>query len=450
MIREENFLQLEKLIESKDFPALNNILKEMNAVDTAEFIEELPIEKALLVFRMLNKDAALRAFSNFDDDMQQSIISAITDQETALLLKNLWMDDTVDMLEEMPAMLVKKVLRNSTPEARERINQYLNYPESSAGRVMTAEYIDLHKSLTVEDAIKCIRRVGEERETVYTCYVTDETRHLQGVVTVKDLLLAGDTQTVEEIMETGVISVTTTADREDTAKFLAKYNLFALPVVDAENRLVGIVTVDDAMDVLQEEDTEDFEKMAAMTPSEKPYLKTSVFALAKNRFPWLLILMLSNTITGFILGKYEAVYVMLPLLVTFVPMITGTGGNAGSQSSTLVIRGMALGEVRMKDFFAVVWKELRVCLVVGTLLAAVTYARVVVFNQGEVRLAITVALSLFGSVFIGKVMGSMLPMLAKACKIDPAVVAAPLITTIVDALALAVYFRLAMSVLHLP
>ncbi len=438
---------LTELLEAKDYRALRAAFSEMNSVDIAHFIETLPISRATMAFRTLPKEMELEVFAELDVDTQQHIIASITDKEIGDIMDELWVDDAVDMLEEMPASLVKRVLRNSPPETRNLINQFLRYPEYSAGSIMTAEFTDLTKNLTVEDAIKRIRRIGENRETIYTCYVVDDTRQLEGVVTVKDLLLAGDTDTVEGIMETDVISVGTTADQQEAAMLMAKYDLISLPVVDAENRLVGIVTVDDAVDVLQEEDTEDFEKMAALVPSERPYLKTSIFALAKNRLPWLLILMVSGMFTGLILGHYQAIYSAIPLLVSFIPMLTGTGGNAGSQSSTMVIRGMALGEIRTKDILSVFWKEARVSILVGVALAAVNCVRLLIMQPGNVLVTLVVSLTLVGTIIFAKVIGGILPIIAKACHVDPAVMAAPLITTIVDALALVLYFTIATALL---
>lgn len=449
MAPETKIQELETLLQTRDYRGLRETLADMNAVDVAQFLQEVPVEQELLCFRTLPKDEAMDVFAELDSDVQQRIIASITDQEVAAIIDELMVDDAVDMLEEMPASLVNRVLQNAPADTRRLINQFLRYPEHSAGSIMTAEYIDLYKTLTVEDAIKRIRRVGEDKETVYTCYVTDGTRRLQGVVTVKDLLLANDAQLVEEIMEEDVIGVSTTEDQEAAAKLMAKYGLIALPVVDAERRLVGIVTVDDALDVIQEEDTEDFERMAGMVPSEKPYLKTSVFALAKNRLPWLLILMLTNTLTALIIGRYEEIYVTLPVLATYVPMLMGTGGNAGSQSSTTIIRGMALGEIRGKDFLAVLWKETRICLLVGVALAIVNFLRVLFLGGGGAMVALLVSLALIASVFVGKTMGSMLPILAKACRIDPAVVAAPLITTMVDTLSLLLYFAMANAMMPL-
>ena len=449
MIGHKVFLQLKKLIDNKKFTTLRNILKEMNAVDIAEFIEELPVEKALLVFRMLNKEKALHAFSHFDDEMQQGIISAITDQEVAALMKDLWMDDTIDMLEEMPATLVKKVLRNSSPEAREQINQYLNYPESSAGRVMTAEYVDLKKNMTVGKALLYVKQFGKTAETIYTCFVTDESRVLESSLPLKDLLFAQDNQLVGELISADPVYTTTTADQEAAARLMLKYNLISLPVVDGEKRLVGIITVDDAVDVLIEEETEDFERMAAVRPSETPYTKTTAFTLARNRLPWLVISLLTNILISFVVDLYEPIYIAMPILVSFMPMLMGTGGNAGSQTSTLIIRGMAVGEIVFKDFWKVLWKEMRICLALGLVLGAVNFARIAFLGEGQPELAIVVSISLVCGMLVGKITGAALPMLAKAINIDPALMSSPLITTIVDILAVVVFFSLSKMVFSL-
>lgn len=448
----ENYINvenLEALLKTKNYRALRAALSEMNEVDIAEFIEELPIEQATVTFRTLPKELAADVFANLTPDTQEYIIGSITDQELAVILEDLHTDDAVDMLEEMPANVVKRVLQNSTPDDRALINQFLQYPENSAGSIMTAEFIDLRRSMTVEDAIKRIRRIGEDRETIYTCYVIDERRVLDGVVTVKRLLLSRDDVTLEAIMDTEVISATTTEDREDVAKLFTKYDLLSAPVVDHEGRLVGIVTVDDAVDVLQQEATEDFEKMAAMRPSERPYLKTGVFSLAKNRIVWLLVLMISGMITGSILGRYEAAFAAMPLLVTFIPMLTDTGGNAGSQSSTLVIRGMALSEITVRDLFSVMWKEMRVSLVVGIALSVVNFIRLIITYPGNELVALTVAFALFATVVIAKTVGGVLPIVAKVLHADPAIMAAPLITTIVDAFSLIIYFSIAERLLKL-
>ncbi len=431
------------LLLERNLRALRAALAEMNPVDVAQFIESLPRESATVAFRTLPKEAAMEVFAELDAETQQHIIASVTDQEIAAIMDELMVDDAVDMLEELPAGLVKRVLRNASPETRKQINQFLRYPEDSAGSIMTAEYTDLKKAMLVADAIKRIRRIGQDRETIYTCYVVDDTRHLEGVVTVKDLLLAADGACVADLMEPDVIRVATATGQEETAKLMAKYGLISLPVVDGEDRLVGIVTVDDAVDVLREEDTEDFEKMAAMTPSERPYLKTGVLRLAGNRLPWLLLLMVSGMLTGSVLGLYGDINLAIPVLATFMPMLTGTGGNAGSQSSTMVIRGIALGEIRTRDILRVAWKEARVSVLVGLGLAVVNWLRMLITNPGGGLVPVVVCLTLAAAVFIAKVIGGTLPIVAKACRLDPALMAAPLITSIVDAVVLVIYFTIA-------
>ena len=440
-------VRLGVLAGQKNYRALREALSDMNDVDVAQFIEDLPPEQAVVTFRTLHKEQAMDVFAELDADTQQHIVAAISDREISDLLEELAVDDAVDMLEEMPATLVKRVLRNASPDTRKLINQFLRYPENSAGSIMTAEFTDLKQTMTVEDAIKRIRRIGEDKETVYTCYVTDDTRHLEGIVTVKDLLLAPDNTPVGDLMRRGVIGVSTGTDQEEAADLMAKYDFISLPVVDAENRLVGIVTVDDAVDVIQEEATEDFEKMAAMAPSERPYLKTGILALAKNRFAWLLVLMVSGMITGGILGNFEAAFSAIPLLVTFIPMLTDTGGNAGSQSSTLVIRGMALGEISPADAGRVVWKELRVSLMVAIPLATVNFLRIVLFYPGSFMEGLVVSLAMVCTVILANSIGGILPLVAKLFKIDPAIMAAPLISTVVDALSLIIYFTIAIALL---
>lgn len=443
MLDENKMTAIQNLLKNHDYHALRQELDGMNPVDIAYFIGQLSAEEATLTFRTLPKDQEVDVFAELDADTQEAILTAVSDREIADIIEDLAVDDAVDMLEEFPAHLVKRVLKNSSKETRALINQFFRYPENSAGSIMTAEYTDLKKGITVEDAIKRIRRTGEDRETIYTCYVMDATRVLEGVVTVKDLLLAHDSQLVDDVMETDVISVLTTEDQEAAAKLLMKYDLMSLPVVDAENRLVGIVTVDDAVDVLQEETTEDFERMAAMAPSERPYLKSGVFSIARNRLPWLLVLMVSGMVTGMILGHYEKAFQAVPLLVTFIPMLTSTGGNAGSQASTMVIRSMALGDVTFRNFWAVVWKETRVALLVAVPLAAVNFVRMLFFYPGNTIVSATVSLAMIATVLLSKMMGGMLPMIANALHIDPALMAAPLITTIVDASTLLVYFTIA-------
>lgn len=447
MEKKFNVEALLDLLERRDYHALRAMLAEENEVDIAEGIAQLPQEKAVVAFRTLPKELAAEVFSNLPPETQQIIIQSATDQELSAIVEELYVDDAVDMLEELPANVVKRVLKNARPDTRRLINQYLNYPENSVGSIMTAEFTDLRQTMTVAEAIDHIRRTGADSESIYTCYVTNASRKLEGVVSIRELLLAGDDQRVADLMETDVITAETTEDQEEAVARMMKYDFISLPVVDKEQRLVGIVTVDDVMDVMEEEATEDFEKMAAMAPSEKPYLKTSVFALAKHRIMWLLVLMISGMITGEILGRYEAAFATMPLLVTFIPMLTDTGGNAGSQSSTLVIRGMAVGEIELRDFVKVFWKELRVSLLVGVILSAVNFVRLIITYPGNEMIALTVTLALLVTVLLAKTVGGVLPMVAKLCHADPAIMAAPLITTIVDAISLVVYFQIASALL---
>lgn len=444
-----NMEELMDLLLTRQFCKLKDILTEMNEVDIATFIEELDSEKTVVVFRMLPKELASDVFACLEVDKQEHIINSITDYELGTIVDDLFVDDAVDMLEELPANVVKRVLKNARPDTRKLINQFLNYPENSAGSIMTAEYVGLKQSMTVEQAFAYIRKNGVDKETIYTCYVMDAKRRLEGVVTVKDLLMNPYEEIIGNIMDTHVIKAFTTEDQEEVADSFQKYDLLSLPVVDHEERLVGIVTVDDVVDVMEQEATEDFEKMAAMLPSEKPYLKTGVFQLAKNRIAWLLILMISSMITGGILAKYEAAFAVIPLLVTFIPMLTDTGGNAGSQSSTMIIRGMAVGEIEPGDLFKVLWKELRVGIIVGAILGFVNYVRLVILYPGKEMLCLTVVLSLMVTVVIAKTIGCVLPIAAKVFHMDPAIMAAPLITTIVDAVSLIIYFQLACSLLGL-
>lgn len=444
-----NMEELMDLLFTRQFRKLKDVLTEMNEVDIATFIEELDSEKTVVVFRMLPKELASDVFACLEVDKQEHIINSITDYELGTIVDDLFVDDAVDMLEELPANVVKRVLKNARPDTRKLINQFLNYPENSAGSIMTAEYVGLKQSMTVEQAFAYIRKNGVDKETIYTCYVMDAKRRLEGVVTVKDLLMNPYEEIIGNIMDTHVIKAFTTEDQEEVADSFQKYDLLSLPVVDHEERLVGIVTVDDVVDVMEQEATEDFEKMAAMLPSEKPYLKTGVFQLAKNRIAWLLILMISSMITGGILAKYEAAFAVIPLLVTFIPMLTDTGGNAGSQSSTMIIRGMAVGEIEPGDLFKVLWKELRVGIIVGAILGFVNYIRLVILYPGREMLCLTVVLSLMVTVVIAKTIGCVLPIAAKVFHMDPAIMAAPLITTIVDAVSLIIYFQLACSLLGL-
>ena len=448
---QENFdlKELMELLDTMQLRLLKEKLIEMNEVDIAAFIEELDSEKTVVVYRMLPKELASDVFACLPVEKQEHIINSITDYELSAIVNDLFVDDAVDMLEELPANVVKRVLKNSTPDTRKLINQFLKYPEGSAGSIMTAEYVGLKKRMTVEEAFAYIRRHGVDKETIYTCYVMDAKRALEGVVTVKDLLMHPYEEVIGNIMDSHVIKAVTTDDQEEVAESFRKYDLLSLPVVDHENRLVGIVTVDDAVDVMEQEATEDFEKMAAMAPSEKPYLKTGVFSLARHRIVWLLVLMISGMITGGILGRYEAAIAAMPLLVTFIPMLTDTGGNAGSQSSTLVIRGLAVNEITLRDFPRVLWKELRVSLLVGVVLSAVNFVRLILTYPGSEMVALTVALTMLCTVIVAKTIGGVLPLIAKACRMDPAIMASPLITTIVDAVSLVIYFAVAHRLLPL-
>ncbi|HBG01277.1 MAG TPA: magnesium transporter [Firmicutes bacterium] len=448
-MRIEHFRDLEQLVEEKDFKTIKQELPLLQDADIAAYMDELSRKNVVLVFRSLPKDRAAEIFAYLSSEMQEHIVGAITDQEAGSIVDQLFVDDAADFLEELPASVVKRVLKNASPETRKLVNQFLNYPPDSAGSIMTAEFVDLKKDMRVSDAFTRIRRTALDRETVYTCYVMDANRHLQGVVTVKELFLAAEDAIIADIMETNVIYAQTTDDQEMVAQMFAKYDLLSLPVVDHEHRLVGIVTVDDIVEVIQQEATEDFHIMAAMVPSERPYLKTSVASLAKNRLTWLMILMLSAMITGSILGKYEAAFVSMPLLVTFIPMLTDTGGNAGSQSSTLVIRGMALGEITLKDGARVLVKELGVSVLVGVALAAVNFIRLIWMFPGNYLVALSVSLALLATVILAKTVGGLLPLVAKALKQDPAIMASPVITTIVDSFSLIIYFKI-VELLLLP
>ena len=444
-----NIEELLQHVEEHRFRALRTQLSEMNEADIAEFMEELDNNRKVLIFRMLPKELATDVFACLEPDIQEHIINSISDAEIQKIVEDLFVDDAVDMLEELPATVVKRVMRTTTPETRKLINQFLQYPDNSAGSIMTAEYIGLKKYMNVEQAFAYIRAHGVDKETIYTCFVMDGERHLEGVVTIKDLLMNPYETKIQEIMDTNIIKTITTEDQEEVIDLCNKYDLLCLPVVDHEERLVGIVTVDDVVDVMEEEATEDFEKMAAMLPSDKPYLKTSILELAKNRIVWLTVLMLSSMITGSILTYYEEAFAALPLLVSFVPMLTGTGGNAGSQSSTMIIRCMAIGEVEPRDTLRVIWKEIRVALVVGVILGALNYLRLMLMYPGQPVLCLTVVLSLYVTVIMAKGIGCTLPIAAKLLNLDPAIMAAPLISTIVDACSLIIYFRIACNLLKI-
>ena len=434
---------LHQLVDEKKFRKLRGILEEMNEVDIAEFIQEIEQEKVVLVFRLLPKELGAEVFACLEIDMQEYIINSMSDYELQKIIEELYIDDAVDMLEELPATVVRRVLSNAKPETRALINQFLQYPDDSAGSIMTAEYIGLKKNMTVEQSFAYIRRNAVDKETIYTCFVLDEKRHLEGVVTVKDLLLHDYETKVEDIMDTNIIQAVTTDDQEVVVETFNKYDLLSLPVVDHEGRLVGIVTVDDIVDVMEQEATEDIELMAAILPSEKPYLKMGVFEVAKNRIPWLLILMFTSTISALILEAFDAFTAMFPTLITCVPMLTATGGNAGSQSSTTIIRAMSIGDVEMEDVWKVFWKECRVSLIVGAILGIANYIRLIIMYSDEPMVCLVIGLSLIATVVMSKLLACVLPFIAKKFKLDPAMMAAPLISTIVDSLSLVVYFAIA-------
>ena len=442
--------EIEKLLEEKNINELRKILNEMNHVDVAgvlqEIYEELGREKLLITFRILNKEKAGEVFSYSSVEMQEKLIEHLTDAELKNVINELYMDDKVDLLEEMPSNVVKRILRNVKKEDREIINELLKYPEDSAGSIMTTEFVDLKENMTVEEALNKIRKIGLEKETIYYCYVLTSKRSLVGIVDLKRLVIRDKKEQLKDFMETNVIKVKTLDDKEDVAKTLSKYNLLALPVVDNEEKLVGIVTVDDAIDVIQDEATEDLEKMAAIAPSEDSYFLTSTFKHAKNRIVWLLVLMLSSTITGGIITEYENAFAAIPILVSFIPMIMGTGGNCGAQSSTLIIRGLATDEIEVKDVLKVVWKEIRVALAVGLALAVIAAVYIMIRYQ-NFMLAITLGLTLMLTVMLAKLIGCCLPLLAKKLKLDPALMASPLITTIVDICSVWIFFQVATMIM---
>ena len=441
------------LLDDKKFSTLRDILVTMKPYDIAAVFENLQDEKMPILFRILPKELAAETFVEMDDETQEFLIHGFSDSELKEVVDVLFVDDAVDLIEEMPANVVKRILRQADKDMRKQINELLKYPEDSAGSIMTTEFIVLRPDMTAEMAIKRIRRTGVDKETIYTCYVTDANNKLIGITTVKDLLLAEDDELVKSIMEENVISVTTLADQEQVAQMFSNYNFLALPVVDNENRLVGIVTIDDAIDVIQEEATEDIEKMAAVLPSDKPYMKTSVFGLYKKRAPWLLILMLSATFTSAIISSFEAVLANVLILSSFIPMITGSGGNAGSQSSVSVIRALSLGEIQFKSIFLVLWKEFRVSILCGITLAAANFVKLILFDlngqENAFMIALVISLTLVGTIIMAKLVGSSLPLLASKVGFDPAVMANPLISTVCDSLSLLIYFGVAKLILHL-
>ncbi|MBQ2286094.1 MAG: magnesium transporter [Clostridia bacterium] len=447
-----------QLIEEKKYARLRELLSEMNPADIAQILTDVPERELPVIFRILPKELAAEVFVEMDTEMQQLLIEAFSDTELREVMDELFMDDTVDIIDEMPATVAKRILKQTDPKTRKMINQLLAYPDDSAGSIMTTEYIDLKKDMTVEQAFDKIRRIGLDTETIYTCYVTDASRHLLGIVSVKDLLLNEKSCIIGDIMDENIIYANTLDDKEEVAGQFEKYDLMALPVVDKENRLVGIVTVDDAIDVIQEEATEDIEKMAAILPSDKTYFRTSVFSTFKARIPWLMLLMISATFTGAIISSFEAKLTVLPALIAFIPMLMDTGGNSGSQSSVTIIRSISLGDIQFKDIGRVVWKELRVALCCSVVLAAINFVKMWLvdymilhtFDPGKQFAEIAVVcLTLFFTVIVAKLIGCVLPIIAKKIGFDPAVMASPFITTIVDAISLFIYFNIAIAVLKI-
>ncbi len=449
-MRDKQADELMQLLDERRMKELQLRLEDMNEFDVAEFLSEIGDNRMPMVFRLLSKQMAADVFANFDSPEQEQIINSITDSELSAIIEELYVDDAVDMMEELPANVVKRVMRTATPETRRLINQYLNYPENSAGSIMTAEFVDLKKYMNVRESIARIRRIGEDKETIYTCFVTSADRKLEGVLSVKDLLLSDDETVIEDIMDTNIVFCMTHDDQEEAAEKISDYDLMALPVVDKEGRLVGIVTVDDVIDVMEAEATEDFELMAAMTPSDKPYSRTSAWDMWKRRVPWLMFLMLSATFTSMIINSFEDALAVQAVLIGFIPMLMGTGGNSGAQASTAVIRSISLGDTEPEDVGRVIWKEFRVAILCGVTLAAVNFAkmllvdRMLLHNDGvTLTVAAVVSLSIVLIVMFAKVVGSVLPIAAEKLGVDPAVMANPLISTITDAVSLLIYFEIA-------
>lgn len=451
--REEIFEKLNSLLLDKKYAEFMRAIDELNDIDAAEYLMSLPDELMLSAFRMLKKDAAAGIFSFMDFEMQESIIGRMSDTEIAMIIEDLFVDDAVDILEELPAIMVKRILKHSRPETRNLINKFLSYPDGSAGSVMTAEYIDLHKEMTVSQAIDSIRKKGVDKETIYVAYVTNESRILEGIVSLKDLIFASPDSLINDIMETDILCANTLDSQEDVVAMIQKYDMLALPIVDKENRLVGIVTVDDAIDVIEEEATEDIEKMAAIVPGDKPYMRSGVLEIWKTRIPWLLLLMLSATFTGQIIAGFEEKLAAIPVLIAFIPMLMGTGGNSGGQSSVTIIRGLAIGEIENSDIWRIIWKETRVALLCGVVLSVCNFAKIILidnmlFGNGvSVEANIVVCLTLLATVLVAKIVGCALPVAAKKLGLDPAVMASPFITTIVDAVSLLIYFAIASLIL---
>lgn len=451
--REEIFEKLNSLLLDKKYADFMRQIDELNEIDAAEYLMSLPDEAMLSAFRMLKKDTAAGIFSFMDLEMQETMINRMSDTEIAMIIEDLFVDDAVDILEELPAIMVKRILKIARPETRNLINKFLSYPEDSAGSVMTAEFIDLHKEMTVAQAIASIRKKGVDKETVYVAYVTNESRVLEGIVSLKDLIFAEPDGIIGDIMDTEILCANTLDHQEDVVAMIQKYDMLALPIVDKENRLVGIVTVDDALDVIEEEATEDMEKMAAIVPTDKPYMRAGVFEIWKTRIPWLLLLMLSATFTGQIIASFESKLAAIPVLIAFIPMLMGTGGNSGGQSSVTIIRGLAVGEIENKDIWKIIWKETRVAVLCGIVLAACNFVKIILVdnlifhNEVSLQANLVVSLTLVATVVVAKIVGCALPVAAKKIGLDPAVMASPFITTIVDAVSLLIYFAIATVIL---
>ena len=453
---EKRIEEMSELLEQKKLKQLQTVLEEVDEFEVAEFLTELPPHQMAMVFRMLSKEQGAEVFAELDAPEQEYIINSITDHELGEILDELYLDDTVDMMEELPANVVKRVMRIATPETRALINQYLKYPDNSAGSIMTAEFIDLKKYMSVKESFARIRRIGADKETIYTCFVTSKDQKLEGVVSVKDMLLTDIETVIETIMDENVIYCSTTDDQEDVSRMFSDYDLLAIPVVDRENRLVGIVTVDDVIDVMEQEATEDMEIMAAITPSDRPYIKTGVLEIWKNRIPWLLLLMVSATFTGIILTSFEDALAVQVALTIFIPMLMDTGGNSGSQASVTIIRSLSLGDIEFSDLAQVIWKEIRVAVLCGATLAAATFLKILLVDRllmgnesVTVLVAAVVCLTMLMTVICAKIVGCTLPMLADRLHLDPAVMASPFITTIVDAISLLIYFAIAKMLLNI-
>ena len=438
-----------ELLEQNRLAELKEILIKENPIDVADVFEEFPKEKDLIIFKLLPKDFSSEVFSYLSPEKQQEVIENITDEEIKFIMEDMYLDDTVDFIEEMPANIVDKILKNTSNDKRKLINQMLKYPENSAGSVMTVEYISFKDNYTVKQAIDYYRKVAIDKEETDICFVTDSKKKLVGIISLKTLILSNDDSYIKDEMDTNFVSVLTKDDQEEIAALFRKYDLTTMPVVDHEDRLVGVITVDDIVDVIDQENTEDIQKMAAMKPSDEEYLKESVMSLAKHRILWLLVLMISATFTGMVIKKYEEVLQSAVYLAVFIPMLMDTGGNAGSQSATLVIRGIALEEIEFSDIFKVIWKEFRVSVLVGFILSAVNFVRIYYFTKSGLETSLVVAISMFLTVIMAKVIGGVLPLIAKSLKIDPAIMASPLITTIVDTAALIIYFQLSVIFLHI-